>query len=204
MSEAVRKMSLEEFDAWQPHQEVRCELVDGLIYAMTGATFAHDLIVGNLSFALANQLRANGSPCRPFTADIGLVTGPATLRRPDVSVYCPPFETRATRSSEPSLVAEVLSPSTVRVDQLAKMLEYRALPALRTILLLAPDQVDIGAWQREADGSWRYAHTLDDLSAKIELPEFGLSLAVRDIYEGADVRTVARPRLVWPDEPSDR
>jgi Uma2 family endonuclease len=204
MSEAIRKMSLEEFDAWQPHQNVRCELVDGLIFAMTGATFAHDIIVGNLLVALTNQLRAKGSQCRAFTADIGCVTGPATLRRPDVSVYCPPFETRATRSSEPSLVAEVLSPSTARVDQLAKMLECRTLPALRTILLLAPDQVDIGAWQREPDGTWRYIHTLDDLSATIEFPEFGLALAVSEIYEGADVRPVARPRLVWPDEPSDR
>ena len=204
MSQALRRMTLEEFDTWQPHQDVRCELVDGLVFAMTGATFAHDIIVSNLLTSLSNTVRAKGSGCRPFTADIGLVTGPATLRRPDVSVYCPPFDMGATRSSEPLLVAEVLSPSTERVDQLAKMLEYRALPALHTILLLAPDQVDIGVWRRQSGEAWTYDHILDTLSATIELPEFGTSLAVSDIYAGVDINLVARPRLVWPDEPPKR
>ena len=204
MSDAVRKMSLEEFDAWQPHQDVRCELVDGLIYAMTGATIAHDIIVGNLSAALLNQLRANGSLCRPFSADVGITTGPATLRRPDVTVLCPPFDTKATRSSEPTLIAEVLSPSTERIDQMAKMFEYQALPSLRTYLLIAPDQIDIGIWRREPAAAWRYTHIFDELSASGELPELGVTLAVSDLYAGADVRTVTRPRLVWPDEPSDR
>ncbi len=204
MSQALRRMSLEKFDAWQPHQDIRCELVDGLVFAITGATFAHDIIVGNLSFALTASLRAKGSLCRPFSADIGLVTGSATLRRPDVSVYCPPFDTAAMRSSVPLLVAEVLSPSTERVDQLAKMLEYRALRALHTILLLAPDQIDIGVWRRESCEAWRYTHIIDDASATIELSEFGTSLAVRDLYTGADIKVVARPRLVWPDEPTER
>ena len=169
---------------------------------MTGATIAHDIIVGNLSAALLNQLRANGSLCRPFSTDVGITTGPATLRRPDVTVLCPPFDTKATRCSEPTLIAEVLSPSTERIDQMAKMFEYQALPSLRTYLLIAPDQIDI--WRREPAAAWRYTHIFDELSASGELPELGVTLAVSDLYAGADVRTVTRPRLVWPDEPSDR
>ena len=199
MSQAVRRMTLEEFAEWQSHQDVRCELVEGQVFAMTGATFAHDIVVGNLSFSLARQLRDTNSKCRPFTADIGLVTGRATLRRPDVAVYCPPFNLGATSSSDPTLVADVLSPSTERVDQVAKLLEYRALPTLRTILLLAPDQIDIGVWRRVDGVEWRYDHILDDSSGMIEIPDLGLTIPVHELYVGAALQPITRPRLVWPD-----
>ena len=135
MSEAVpHRLTLEEFDRWQTLQEVRCELIDGRPMAMTGASFAgasfaHDIVVSNLIYLLTDRLRARRSECRVFTANIGLVTGPDTLRRPDVSVYCPPFDTQATRSDRPVLVVEVASPSTRQIDRAMRLDEYRALPA---------------------------------------------------------------------------
>ena len=197
MSEAIRRMTLEEFDAWQPHQDVRCELVDGLVFAMTGATFAHDIVVGNLFLTIGNGLAAKGSHCRPFTADIGFKTGPATLRRPDLAVYCPPFDLQATRSTEPVLVAEVLSPSTERVDQMAKLQEYRAAASLHTILILAPDLIEIGIWRRQMGDAWQFDSITDDASAALDLTAFGFSIAVRAVYAGAELRHSGRPRLVW-------
>lgn len=199
MSQAAHRMTLDEFDIWQTYQDVRCELVDGQVYAMTGATFAHDRLVANLLIALGSRLRAAGNPCAPSTADIGIVTGPSSLRRPDVAVHCPPFDDAATRSNAPTLVAEILSPSTQRIDQVAKLLEYRALPALRTILLLAPDQIDIGIWRRSTGDAWTYAHIIDDDAGSIDLPNLGVVLPVAELYLGASVKPVARPRLVWPD-----
>ena len=201
MSEAIRRMTLDEFDDWQPLQDVRCELVDGLVFAMTGATFAHDIVVGNLFFELTRRLREAGSQYRPFTADIGFVTGRATLRRPDVAVYCPPFERKATRSNAPSLVAEVFSPSTERVDQMAKLVEYRAIPSLQTILILAPDQIEIGIWRRAPDDSWTFEAITDDQAANVNLAPFDVSIPVADLYAGAETHHTGRPRLVWDVTP---
>ena len=205
MSQAVqRTMGFDEFEVWQSHQDVRCELVEGQPVAMTGATFAHDIVVSNLSFALGVQLRAKGSGCRAFTADIGLVTGPNTLRRPDVAVYCPPFDGRASRSDKPVLVAEVASASTELVDQLFKVDEYRALASLQTILLVEPERLDIGVWERHEGAAWIHRRLTGNLAATLDIPGLGLSLAVADIYDGVTLPPVTGPRLVWTDDPPQR
>ena len=125
MSErASNRLTLDQFDAWQAQQEVRCELVDGRSMGMTGATIAHDRVAGNILLALRSQFRANGNPCDAFGPDIGVVIDAGTLRRPDVTVFCPPFDETATRSDKPRLVAEVLCRSTERLDQVGKAEEY--------------------------------------------------------------------------------
>ena len=121
---------MDEFDDWQPLQDVRCELVDGLVFAMTGATFAHDIVVGNLFFELTRRLREQGQPM------------PALYRRhrlrhrrgyPPAAGCCGLLRAVRAQSdavSASSLVAELLSPSTEWVDQMAKLAEYRAIPSL--------------------------------------------------------------------------
>ena len=200
MSEAARRrMTLEEFDAWQALQDVRCELVDGRPVAMTGATFAHNIVVSNVIRALGNRLDAAGSPCRAFTADIGLVTGPDTLRRPDVTVYCPPFDNRATRSEKATLAVEVGSPSTRTIDAVQKMEEYQRLPALRAVLLMEPERVDVGLWHVRPGGGWDHRPVRDDLAALLDLPCLGISLALAEVYRGVTMVAPKGPRLVWPD-----
>ena len=116
---------------------------------MTGATFAHDLVVGNLRSTLRSRLRAAGSPCGSFGADIGVHVTEWTLRRPDVAVYCPPFDYSAVKSDRPRLVAEVLSRSTEHVDYFVKVEEYKTIPALQVVLLVSPQTVDLGIWTRD-------------------------------------------------------
>ena len=205
MSEiAARRMTVDAFLDWQAVQDIRCELVDGRPMAMTGASFAHDLVVGNLAFALRRQLHARSSKCRVFSADIGLVTGPATLRRPDLAVYCPPFERAASKSDQPKLVAEVLSRSTEHVDQFMKLDEYRALSSLNTILILEPERIDVGVWQRVDAVNWHHVRHKGDMDATVTLPDLGFSIAVRDVYDDVVLRPLNSPRLVWPEEVPDR
>ncbi len=85
-------MTEAEFLEWQLHQQQRYELVDGVPRAMTGARFRHDRVLVNTSSALLDALEAIDSPCRPFTADIAVRVPTGDLRRPDVAVYCPPFD----------------------------------------------------------------------------------------------------------------
>lgn len=94
MSEAVLpRMSLEEFLPWQEGQEQRCELVDGQPVAMAGAKQKHDIIVTNALIRIGGKL--DGTPCRPFTADITVVTRSRNGRHPDFGVDCGPATRRA-------------------------------------------------------------------------------------------------------------
>ncbi len=85
-------MTEAEFLAWQSGQDQRYELVDGVPQAMTGARIRHDIARGNADRHLAPQLRAAGKGCRPFSADIAIRVYPGQLRRPELSVLCPPFD----------------------------------------------------------------------------------------------------------------
>jgi len=70
----LRRMTAEEFFAWQEKQDKLYELVDGLpvlpLKMMTGASRAHDRAVVNIIVSLGNQLR--GGPCRPTTDDLAV------------------------------------------------------------------------------------------------------------------------------------
>lgn len=197
MSErAARRMTEAEFLEWQRHQERRYELVDGVPRAMTGARFRHDRVLGNAFGALLDALEAIDSPCRPFTADIAVRVPTGDLRRPDVAVYCPPFDEDAMVSDCPRLIVEVLSESTEDTDQYVKVDEYQHMDAVDYIILIAPRVVDALVWAREENGSWRSTRyqSLEDV---VSLSRLGVSLNLTRLYRSVELRP--RPRLVPED-----
>ncbi len=194
MSErAVRRMTEAAFLEWQLHQEQRYELVDGVPRAMTGARFRHDRVLGNAFAMLLEALEAIDSPCRPFTADIAVRVPSGNLRRPDVAVYCPPFDEDAMVSDRPRLVIEVLSESTDDTDQHVKVDEYQHMDAVDYIILVAPRVVDVLVWARAADHAWR-SKRYQSLEDVVPLPRLGVSLSLARLYRSVELRP--RPRLV--------
>lgn len=194
MSEAaLRPMTEAEFLDWQRHQALRYELVGGVPRAMTGARFRHDRVLGNCFNALFSTLESIDSPCHPFTADIAVRVPSGDLRRPDVAVYCPPFDEDAMVSDRPRLVIEVLSESTEDTDQHVKVDEYQRMETVEHILLVAPRVVDVLAWARAEDRSWRSAR-FQSLEDEIPLPALGVSLPLARLYRSVELRP--RPRLV--------
>ena len=150
----IRRMSAEDFLAWEPGDGLRYELVDGSPRAMGGARRNHDDVVVNTLVALRQALR--GGPCRPHTDDIGVRTDSHTIRRPDVTVDCGPRDPNDLLATGPVLVIEVLSDSTRKLDTQFKVIEYKALPTLRAILLLDPDDYAALLYARETGGAdWR-------------------------------------------------
>jgi Uma2 family endonuclease len=148
-----RKMTVEEF--LELAIEGRAELEDGVLYMMAGGSVRHAAIGGNIYLALGNKLR--GSRCRPFGPDLGVQTGAATVRLPDVSVYC--GVDWAERSSEkllgePTVVVEVLSPSTSLFDQNTKLGEYRDLQAVQAIVFVDGDAERCRLVERTGPEAW--------------------------------------------------
>ncbi len=200
MSErAVRGMTILEFLAWQSGQRDRYELVDGRPVAMTGARLRHDRVTGNAFGEIRRQLRANGNPCDAFTADIAIVTPSGNVRRPDMSVLCPPFDDEALTTDRPRLVVEVLSESTAQIDRLVKLGEYQSIETLDYIVFADPTRVDVGVWYRDDARLWRN-RVFQDLTAAVEMPALGLSVGLASLYERVSLPPRPRLRLMWDEE----
>ncbi len=196
---AARRMTLEEFLTWQTQQPRKFEFVDGYPIGMTGAKLRHDRVTGNAFAEIRRQLRAAGSPCDAFTSDIGIRTAPLRIRRPEVSVLCPPFDEDATISDRPRLIVEVLSESTERIDRLVKLDEYKTLDTLDYIVFVDPTQMEVGFWFRDVVRVWRN-ETLADQDAILQMPALGLSITLATLYERVPLTPRPRPKLVWEDE----
>jgi Uma2 family endonuclease len=196
---AERAMTIEGFLVWQLRQDIRYELVDGQPVAMTGARLRHDRATVNALTEISRQLRANGSPCDTFTADIGIRTPLGNLRRPDVSVLCPPFDEEAMVSDRPSLIVEVLSESTAGLDGLIKLEEYKAIESLDAIIMIDPTRMEVGLWTRDSGRAW-HAVRVTDPEAALAVPSLGLSIDLAALYDRVPVTSRLRPRLVWEDD----
>ena len=118
------------------------------------AQFGHDIVVVNATSLLLFALAAAGGSFRPFSADIAVRVPAGNLRRPDVTVFCQPYNFDAMVSDQPRLVFEVLSNSTRGTDQHQKLDEYKGLISLEYIILIAPHDVDALVWSRQHDRSW--------------------------------------------------
>ena len=192
---AAKGMTIAEFLSWQTEQEERFEFVNGQPVAMAGAKLRHDRMTGNAFSEVRRQLRASGSPCDAFTADIGILTPPGHIRRPEVSVLCPPFDEEAMTSDRPRLVVEVLSESTARIDRFVKLDEYKAIEAMDYIVIADPTRVEVGFWSRDAERAWR-SETLQEAEAVISMPGLGLTISLASLYERVPLPARPRPRLV--------
>lgn len=121
--------------------DVRTELVAGMIWARVDESPRHAAIAANLIIALGNRLRGTG--CRRYGSDLAVQTGEASIRLPDVSVYCrdlsTPVDPDAKLLGTPRVIFEVLSPSTASNDQITKLAEYRAMPGVEEIVFIDPD-----------------------------------------------------------------
>lgn len=179
-----RRMTPEEFFAWQLHPDERYELVDGIPILrhrmMTGSSSQHDRATVNIIASLHGQLR--NSNCRPTTVDIAIRTSIRSLRRPDVMIECAKLIRDTYEAQAPRLVVEVASPSTSTVDRTRKLEEYKRHPTLRCILLVETVLPQVLLYHHTDEG-WAI-EPFDGLNAVIDLPEVGARLALSDVYEG--------------------
>ncbi len=181
MADSLRRnMCLEDFLAWEERQENRNEFVDGAIRAMVGGTRRHNLIGQNVAFYLRVALK--GSKCHPFGPDMKIVTPGGNLRYGDVTVDCGPMKGEDIAATAPTVVVEVLSKSTVVLDQTHKLGDYQSIPSMRHILHLAQERAEGELWTRD-DGGWRRA-SLAGLEAIVDLTAIGVSFALAIAYDG--------------------
>jgi len=167
--------------------EFKSEYLQGEMFAMAGASEPHNLVVANLIRDLGQQLRRR--PCRIYPSDMRVrVSATGLYTYPDVTVVCEPpqFADQQTDTLlNPTLIAEVLSPSTEGYDRGRKFEHYRAIESLAEYLLVAQDRVHVDLYTRQPDGSWVLSEA-SRLEDTLELRSVGCQLVLGDLYEKVD------------------
>ncbi|MDR2155747.1 MAG: Uma2 family endonuclease [Burkholderiaceae bacterium] len=147
-------MTAEEFLAWEVGQTERHDFVDGEVFAMAGAEDRHVTVSGNIYIALRQHL--SGTPCRAFITDMKVATADdRSFFYPDVIVTCSLVDRQSPLvKREPTLIVEVLSPSTAAYDQGTKFAHYRQITTLREIAFIDLDDRRTEVYRKGADGLW--------------------------------------------------
>ena len=181
MALVQQKMTLDEFLAWEEKQPERHEFYSGEVFAMVGGRRIHECVIGNLAYRLRGHLE--GSSCQVFVAGMKLQLADDTVLYPDVMVTCDRADLRADLAMRsPTLLIEVLSPSTQAYDRSQKFALYRQLASLKEYILIDPETLRVEAFRREPDDRWVLVDMSQD--AQLDCASVGCAVPMAQVFEG--------------------
>jgi Uma2 family endonuclease len=175
-----RMVSVEDYLALEEASPVRHEYLAGEVYALAGASMAHNQIAGNIFAAL--RAAARGGPCRVTMSDVKVRADEKLFYYPDVMTVCEPGGYDRLVVTKPCLLVEVTSPSTETIDRREKMLAYTRIESLKSYLIVAQDERWVERYWRDEEGAWRQATLWREGRVPFPCPEVALTLD--EIYEG--------------------
>ena len=185
MSAAPRlALSPSGFLDWEAGQDRRHEYHRGEVFVMAGGTEPHARIITNALLALSAALKGRG--CTVYTDALRVrVEAEDLFTYPNLSVVCGPgafYDAKRTTLLNPTLLIEVLSPSTETYDRTTKLRFYRQIPGLAAVLLVAQDAPAVDVVSRDGDG-WRIA---TEAGGAVAVEALGVALGLADLYEGVE------------------
>lgn len=183
MTTEYQNLTLDEYFRVEEASEERYEFVRGQLRLMTGATEAHNLITGNLFGLLYQHLK--GGHCHAYSQGMKLqVQAADCIYYPDVMVSCGTVDPRATYDETAVLVAEVLSRSTRKIDEVEKLNNCRQLPSLRYYLLIEQDRQELRLYTRTTNNDWELStlSKTDDVVLDLR-SDAQFRCSVADIYD---------------------
>lgn len=183
MTAETRYVSVEDYLALEALAFEKHEYVEGSIYRLAARTNAHAAISANLIGIIGSQLR--GCPCRPLNSDLKVRIRLADHTRfyyPDAQVICRPSPAGALFQDEPTVVFEVVSESTRRVDEQEKRAAYFMIPTLSAYVLIEQDRPAATVWRRTERGFVREDYAGAD--AVMAFEDIAVNITLGDLREG--------------------
>jgi Uma2 family endonuclease len=175
----------EQYMALEREADVKSEYISGEMYSTAGASYEHNLITANLIRELGNQLRSG--PCRSVANGLRVrVDATGMYTYPDVVVVCgePQFtDDHLDTLLNPTVIIEVLSPSTEAYDRGEKFAHYRRLGSLAEYVLVTQTRQRIERFRRQADEQWLFSET-SETNGVVRLASVDCSLALSEVYAG--------------------
>ena len=160
----------------------RHELHDGQVLAMSGGSANHS----ELCIALTEFRQIlKGKVCRYLGSETKvIVSSTGSYYYPDATISCPPnfVDRKNGVIDNPTIVFEVLSPSTEAFDRGAKFRAYEQIETLKEYVLISSDQPLVESFRRQADGLW-IRSVVEGIETTLELASIGISIKLADLYE---------------------
>jgi len=182
-SNAVTKVTEEQYLAMDRAAEFRSEFLDGEIIAMSGGSVRHSRLKLNLGGEFRTALR--GTSCEAFDSDVRVRVSARTYTYPDLTVVCGKLMLADERQDvvlNPKVIFEVLSPSTEHFDRGIKLRRYREIESLTDYILVAQDQIRIEQYTRGDANTWTL-HDYQRAEDVLQIPSIGVSVPLVAIYE---------------------
>lgn len=181
-----RRYTLEEYFELERTSEERFEYWNGEVFCMSGASASHERILRNMIVNLT--LKLSGRRCEAFTSNIRIkVPSAPPYRYADLSALCGEAEFEDIGGvgalTNPSLIVEILSPSTEAYDRGDKFTRYKSIPSFGEYLLVAQHRPHVTQFFRQADGSWAY-NEFNDLDSTVKLASLDCEMPLSEIYRG--------------------
>ena len=176
-------LSIEDYLAGELFSKVKHEYLGGEVHAMAGATNRHNAIASNVTISLGTGLR--GKPCQAFNSDTKVrieLFNHTRFYYPDAMVVCQKGQDSDQFQQWPAVIVEVLSESTRRADLTEKKEAYFAIPSLKVLIFVEPDEPLLVVYRRGPSGGFvreEYA----GLDAVLPLPEIETELRMAEVFE---------------------
>lgn len=178
VARSIPRMSAAEYLQMEKQATQKHEFVDGIVYAMAGASREHDLIAGDVFATLLAKLQP---PCLAFTSDMKVRIRDASdecYYYPDTSVTCSHLDNNRYEITQPSLVLEVLSGSTEDADRGYKFADYKKLPSLQEYVLVHQERPRVEVYRRRTN----WAKEVYEADAEFALESVRVTLPVAAFY----------------------
>jgi Uma2 family endonuclease len=164
--------------------EIRHEFLDGLVFAMAGENARHSTICFNLTGAIGTQIR--NRPYLGFSPNMKVRAGIGGLYAyPDLMIVCGEATFQDDHEDvllNPTVIFEVLSPSTEKYDRGEKFRRYRTqIESLQDYVLVSQDQLRIEHHHLESDGTWTLAEVRGP-EGVLSLTSIESKLSLVDVY----------------------
>ncbi|HET7360766.1 MAG TPA: Uma2 family endonuclease [Salinimicrobium sp.] len=182
------KLTAEEYLRFEKDAVQKHEYYQGEVFAMAGAGARHNVIFSNIFGDLAYRLK--GKPCKPYGSDLRIHIPENTLYTyPDISIICgeiTPSEIDEDTAILPTVLIEILSPSTKNYDRGDKFRLYRDIPTLKEYILIDSGSISIEIFRINKKGHWELEEHRS-IEGTLDIPSIGLSLSLKEIYEGTNL-----------------
>ncbi len=189
------KHSLEEYLEIDRNSDERLEFWNGEIFSMSGVSREHATVEMNVSITLGGRLRAKG--CQLFPANIRIkVPSLPPYRYSDLSALCGKAQFEKIGGVDalvnPTLIIEILSPSTEAYDRGDKFTYYKSIPSFSEYLLIAQHRPHVSQFIKQSDGTWLFRE-FNSLSDTVRLETLGCELTLNEIYRNISFNVPGNP-----------
>jgi len=170
----------------------RYEYHDGDIFLISDSSVKHSRILSKVHGHLFGLL--NGKPCEAVISSMKVhVQTSSFYCYPDITVVCGDFKNLDDHDDiiiNPTVIIEILSPSTMDYDRGEKFRLYRQIPSLKEYICISSVQVSIEKYTRKSNFEW-LLQDYYSLQDAIVFESLDIELSITDIYENIDLTPTA-------------